>query len=108
MTAVACDITAPLTVMLPITVTVKSVVTVTVVLHDRVDVPGEGRTALANGEQLRPVEGDADNATLPVRPFTEVTVIVCSPATPLFVFTVTGAEGAIVKSTTWYVMTAVV
>jgi hypothetical protein len=56
---------------------------------------------------VRPDEGDAVSATVPVRPFTAVTVIDCVPATPVVVLTVTGADGAMVKSTTWYVITAV-
>src|SRR6266849_9664913 len=94
--------------ILPDTVTVKLVVTVTVALHERLDVPGEGgRVTPVNAEHVRPAEGAAMRPTVPVRPLTAVTVIVCTPATPLVVVTVTGAEGAIVKSTTWYVMTAV-
>jgi hypothetical protein len=94
--------------MLPVTVTVKVVGTLTVALHDRVDVPGEGgRVTLVSAEHVRPAEGAAVSATEPVRPFTAVTVIVCIPGVPLVVVTVTGLDGWIVKSTTWNVMTAV-
>jgi hypothetical protein len=108
MTAVVWDIVVPPTEMLPVTVTVKSVETVIVALHDSVDVPGEGGSVtLVNGEQVRPAEGAATSATVPARLFTAVTVITWVPATPLLVVTITGADGAIVKSTTWNVMTAV-
>jgi hypothetical protein len=74
-----------------------------------VEVPGEGGiTMLVNAGQVRPADAAADNATVPVNPLTAVAVIVWVPEAPgASGPTVTAAEGAIVKSTTWNVITAV-
>ncbi len=40
-------------------------------------------------------------ATVPVNPFKAVNVIVCDPGRPTSVLTVTGEDGAMVKSVTW-------
>jgi hypothetical protein len=40
-------------------------------------VPGEGGiTILVNAEHVKPADGDADKATVPVKPLTAVAVIV--------------------------------
>ena len=105
-TAVACVMVTPPTLLVPVTVTVKS--PVAAALHDRVEVPGEGgMTMLVNNGQVRPTEAAAESATVPVKPFTAVAVIVCVAELPGAAVTVTGADGAIVKSTTWKVITAV-
>jgi hypothetical protein len=63
---------------------------------------------LAKAGHVRPAEAAADRATVPVNPLTAVAVIVWVPEAPARIGpTVTGADGAIVKSTTWNVMTAV-
>jgi len=74
-----------------------------------VEVPGDGGiTMLARAGHVRPALAAADNATVPVNPLTAVAVIVCVPDAPgASGPTVTAAEGAIVKSTTWNVITAV-
>jgi len=48
--------------------------------------------------QVRPEGEEADTVklTVPVNPFAAVTVIVCVPATPTVVLTVTGEDGAMV------------
>jgi hypothetical protein len=63
---------------------------------------------LVNAGQVRPALAAADNATVPVNPLTAVAVIVCAPEAPgASGPTVTAADGAMLKSTTWNVMVAV-
>ena len=63
---------------------------------------------LVRSGHVRPTLAAADNATVPVKPFTAVAVMVCVPEAPgASGPTVTAALGAIVKSTTWNVITAV-
>jgi hypothetical protein len=63
---------------------------------------------LVSAGQVRPAEAAADRATVPVKPLTAVAVMVCVPEAPgANGPTVTGADGAMVKSTTWNVITAV-
>ena len=63
---------------------------------------------LVRAGHVRPTDAAADNATVPVNPFTAVAVIVWVPEAPgARGPTVTAADGAIVKSTTWNVITAV-
>jgi hypothetical protein len=71
---------------------------------------GEGGiTILERAGQVRPADAAADKATVPVKPLTAVAVIVWDPEAPgASGPTVTAADGAMVKSTTWNVMTAVV
>jgi hypothetical protein len=107
MTAVSWD-SEPL---VPVTVTVKSVVTVTVALQESVAVWGEApNVTLAGSVQVRPagVEDDAERLTVPLKLFSPVTVIVCVIDVPLFPVTVTGDDGLIVKSVTWNMIEAVV
>ena len=64
---------------------------------------------LVRAGHVSPAEAAADKATVPVNPLTAVAVIVWVPEAPgARGPTVTAADGAIVKSTTWNVMTAVV
>jgi hypothetical protein len=66
-------------------------------------------TILVRAGQLRPADAAADNATVPVKPFTAVAVMVWVPEAPgANGPTVTAADGAMVKSTTWNVMIPVV
>jgi hypothetical protein len=64
----------------PVTVTVKSVLTVTVALQESVDVMGDAPNVTLVGARVhvRPagVEADAVRSTVPVKPFSPVTVIV--------------------------------
>ena len=63
---------------------------------------------LVRAGHVSPAEAAADKATVPVNPLTAVAVIVCVPEAPgARGPMVTAADGAIVKSTTWNVMTAV-
>jgi hypothetical protein len=63
---------------------------------------------LVSAAHVRPVEGAAARATVPVNPLTAVAVIVCVPLAPgARGPTVTAEDGAIVKSTTWNVIVAV-
>ena len=60
--------------------------------------------------QVKPAgeEADADSNTVPVRPLTAVTVIVEVPEDPASICAGVTAPAAIVKSTTWKRMDAVV
>jgi hypothetical protein len=60
--------------------------------------------------QVRPagVEADTDSATVPVKPFSAVTVIVDVPDAPARIWVGLTAPAAIVKSTTWKRIVAVV
>jgi hypothetical protein len=93
MMAVACE-REPL---VPVTVTSK--LFAVEALQDSVAVWGEvPRITLAAKVQVRPdgEDGDTERLTVPVNPFRAVTVIVCVPATPTVVLTVTGADGSTV------------
>jgi len=72
-------------------------------MHERLEVVAGGVTD-ARGWQVKP-EGRLVTArlTVPANPFNPVTVIVCTPATPVLVLTVTGEAGPTVKSTMWKV-----
>jgi hypothetical protein len=77
-------------------------------LHDSVEVGDDGITILERAGQLRPADAAAERAIVPVNPFTAVAVIVWVPEAPARTGpTVTGADGAMVKSTTWNVIRAV-
>jgi hypothetical protein len=54
------------------------------------------------------VEAETDRATVPVNPFTAVTVIVEVPELPANIWAGETAPAAIVKSTTWKRIVAVV
>jgi hypothetical protein len=60
--------------------------------------------------QVKPagVETETDNPTLPVKPLTAVTVIVEVPDAPARIWAGLTAPAAIVKSTTWKRIVAVV
>ena len=75
------------------------------------EVPGDGGSITpVMGEQVNPagVEADAVSATVPVKPFTAVTVIVEVPVAPARICDGVTAPAATVKSTTWKRMLAVV
>jgi len=100
MAAVECD-RVPL---VPVTVTVKSVSLVTVALQESVAVCDElPKVTLAGRVQVRPEgdDGENDRLTVPVKLLTAVTVMVWVIELPLVPLTVTGEDGAMVKSTTW-------
>src|SRR2546426_10967990 len=85
----------------PVTVTVN---VLAIPLHDRVVVPEVPRLIeVAENEQLNPDDGDVEfvRATMPVKPFTDVTLIVELPATPAKTVTLDGLA-ATVKSWTVY------
>jgi hypothetical protein len=65
---------------------------------------------LAGIEHVKPagVEADTARMTVPVRPLTAVTVIVEVPEPPANIWVGDTAPAAIVKSTTWKRMAAVV
>jgi hypothetical protein len=66
-------------------------------------------TTLVRGWHVRPALAAAVRVTVPVKPLTAVTVIVWVPVAPgANGPTVVAADGAIEKSTTWNVITAVV
>ncbi len=80
-------------------------------VQDSVVVMGEPpKVTLAGEGHVKPAGEDADTVklTVPVKPFTAVTVIVSGVAEPVSPLTVTGDEGAIEKSVTWKSMSAVV
>ena len=62
---------------------------------------------LVRAGQVRPELAAAEIAIMPVKPLTAVEVIVCIPEAPARTLTVREADGAMAKSTTWNVMTAV-
>jgi hypothetical protein len=73
-----------------------------------VEVVVAGGVTDANAPQLKPVGRLVTvRATVALKLFRGVTVIVCRPFAPAFTLTVTGVEGAIEKSTTWNVIVAV-
>jgi hypothetical protein len=80
--------------------------------QDRVEVAGEGGRVTLVGVRVhdRPAGVDADTVrpTLPVKPFTAVTVMVDVPEAPARIWAGVTAPAAIVKSTTWKVIAAVV
>lgn len=74
-------------------------------------VAGEGgRVTLAARVQVRPagLDGDTDKLTVPVKLFTAVTVIVEVPEAPARIWLGETAPAAMLKSTTWNTMLAVV
>ena len=80
-------------------------------LHDRVAVCGDvPKVTLAGRVQVRPagVEADTARLTVPVRPLRAVTVIVEVPEAPANICAGDTAPAAIVKSTTWKRIVAVV
>ena len=80
-------------------------------VQDSVAVCGEvPKVTLAGRVQVRPAGVDADTArlTVPVRPLTAVTVIVEVPEPPASICVGDTAPAAIVKSTTWKRIEAVV
>ena len=84
---------------MPVTVTMKSVVVVTVAVHEREAVLGEVPNATLEAKvQVRPegVEADADRSTVPVKPLTAISVMVWEIEPPLFPLMVIGDEGWIV------------
>jgi hypothetical protein len=93
----------------PVTVTVKSPAAAAEQLNVAVcgDVP---KVTLAGNVQVRPAGVDTDTArfTVPVRPLTAVTVIVEVPEDPARICVGLTAPAAIVKSTTWKRIAAVV
>jgi hypothetical protein len=63
---------------------------------------------LVRAGHVRPADAAAESVTVPVKPLTAVAVMVWVPEAPgASGPTVTAADGAIVKSTTWNVITAV-
>jgi hypothetical protein len=95
--------------LVPVTVTVK--VPVAVELQLRVAVCGEvPKVTLAGKVHVSPagVEADTDKATVPVNPLRAVTVIVDVPEAPGDIWAGETAPAAIVKSTTWKRIVAVV
>jgi len=79
-----------------VTVTVKSVVVVTVALHEREAILGEvPKVTLEAKVQVRPegVEADTDRSTVPVKPLTAVSVMVWEIEAPLLPLMVIGDEG---------------
>ena len=81
-------------------------------VHDRLEVCGDVPKVTLVGVrvQVRPAGVDAETvrATVPVRPFTAVTVIVDVPDAPASIWAGVTAPATIVKSTTVNVMAAVV
>ena len=81
-------------------------------MHASVEVCGEGGKVTLGGVsvQVRPagVDADTDRLTVPVRPFTAVTVIVDVPDEPARIWLGETAPAAIEKSTTVNVIAAVV
>ncbi len=77
----------------------------------RVAVWGEvPKATLAGSVQVRPagVEADTDRVTVPVNPLTAVTVIVDVPEAPARIWVGLTAPAAMLKSTTWKRIVAVV
>jgi hypothetical protein len=68
------------------------------------------KVTLAGRVQVRPagVDTDTDKPTLPVNPLTAVTVMVEVPEAPASIWAGLTAPAAIVKSTTWNRIDAVV
>jgi hypothetical protein len=68
------------------------------------------KITLAGRVQVKPagVEADTDNVTVPVKPFTAVTVIVEVPEEPASIWAGDTDPAAMVKSTTWNRIVAVV
>ncbi len=80
-------------------------------MQDRVAVWGEvPKVTLAGRVQVRPAgaEADTDRVTVPVSPFRAVTVIVEVPGEPALMVAGLTAPAAMLKSTTWKSMVAVV
>jgi hypothetical protein len=80
-------------------------------VHERVAVCGEvPKVTLAGRVHVKPagVEADTARLTVPVRPLTAVTVMVEVPENPARICVGETAPAAIVKSTTWKRMLAVV
>jgi hypothetical protein len=80
-------------------------------VHDSVAVCGDvPNVTLAGSEQVRPAgeEADTNRLTVPVRPFSAVTVTVEVPEAPANIWAGLTAPAAIVKSTTWKVIAPVV
>jgi hypothetical protein len=80
-------------------------------VHERVAVWGEvPKVTLAGRVHVKPagVETDTARLTVPVRPFSAVTVIVDVPELPAKIWAGETAPAAIEKSTTWKRMVAVV
>ncbi len=67
------------------------------------------KVTLAGRVQVRPagVDADTDNVTTPVNPLRAVTVMVDVPEAPASIWLGVTAPAAMVKSTTWKVITAV-
>lgn len=84
--------------LVPVTVTMN--VPLTVAVHDRLLVP-DPVTLVGVSVQVIPVAGEAleDSETIPLKPFSAVTVIVEVPAVPLFTLIDVGLA-VIVKSCT--------
>ena len=82
----------------------------TVALQDNVAVCGEvPKVTLAGKVQVKPVGVEAETArfTVPVRPFSAVTVMVEAPDDPASIWTGDTAPAVIVKSTTTKVIVPV-
>jgi hypothetical protein len=80
-------------------------------LHDKVAVCGEvPKVTLAGKVHVKPAGVDADTArlTVPVRPLRAVTVMVEVPEAPARIWAGLTAPAAILKSTTWNRIAAVV
>jgi len=81
-------------------------------VQDSVEVCGEvpNVTLVGVRVQVKPAEVEAETvkATVPVRPFTAVTVIVEVPDAPTRIWVGLTAPAAMVKSTTWKRIDAVV
>ena len=98
--------------LVPVTVTVKSVVEETVAVQESVAVCGElPKVRLAwLRVHVSPagVEADAERLTVPVKPFSAVTVIVEVPEEPELMLDGLTGPTAMLKSVTWKRMSLVV
>jgi hypothetical protein len=90
--------------LVPVTVTVKSVTTVTVAVHESVAVCGEEPNVTLDGRvQVIPagVEADTDRFTVPLKPFRPVMAMVEVPDSPELMLEGLTAPAAMLKSVTW-------
>ena len=92
--------------------TVTLYVAAVAAVHESDDVCGDvpNVTLVGVRVQVRPagVEAETVSATVPVRPLTALTVIVDVPDAPASIWAGLTAPAAIVKSTTWNTIPAVV
>jgi hypothetical protein len=78
-------------------------------VHESVAICGEApNVTLIGNEHVKPGDADAARLTVPVKPFNAVTVIVEVPEEPARIWAGLTAPAAMLKSTTWNRMVAVV